>query len=310
MLKRSPTAVLNLTAKGCHLHGSRLMNKGISGWGLGTLLTMVAALLCVPLAAQSIEEQQLAEQLKGVYVVQRIGEMLPLDIPFVDDNGHNVTLAQYFKPGVPVLLTLNYSDCPRNCSLQLSDLARALREMQWKPGTEFRIVTISIDPKEDFKRARSSKIRYLGEAASSEADKGWHFLTTSNQANIDRISEALGYFYKRDEATNQYLHKTAMFIATPEGRISHYIRSMGYEGGVLQGYLQAAAKGKLGSPVSDDGTGFGLNCFAQDYNDNVGRAFLMMRIGGSCVLAFVVIFVGYFWVRELRRARSVKVEPA
>lgn len=268
------------------------------------LLTMVGA---VPLCAQSIAEQQLKEQLKGVDVVQKIGDKLPLDTPFVDDNGRNVTLAQYFKPGIPVLLTLNYADCPRNCSVQLTDLARALREMKWMPGREFTIVTISIDPAEDFKRARQAKIRYLGESESgSVVDKGWHFLTSSDEANAKRVADALGYSYRFDAETKQYLHKNAMFIATPEGVISHYIRSLGYEGSMLEGYLQASAQGKLGAPISDDGTGFGLNCFAMEYTDNIGRAYLMMRIGGSAVFAFVVCFVGYFWLREWKRARAAR----
>jgi len=274
------------------------------GLGVCALLTVVGT---QSLRAQSIGEQQLAETLKDVDVVQKIGDKLPLDVPFVDDNGRNVTLAQYFKPGVPVLLTLNYADCPRNCSLQLTDVARALREMKWRPGQQFTIVTISIDPTEDFKRARQAKIRYLGESESgAEVDKGWHFLTSSDESNVLRVAEALGYHYKFDADTKQYLHKNAMFIATPEGVISHYIRSLGYEGSMLEGYLQASAQGRLGAPISDDGTGFGLNCFAMEYTDNIGRAYLMMRIGGSAVLAFVVCFVGYFWLRELKRARAAK----
>ena len=267
--------------------------------------------LAAPLAAQSIEEQQLAYQLQGVDVVQRIGEKLPLDIPFVDDNGRNVTLAQYFTPGAPVLLTLNYSDCPRNCSLQLSDLARALREMEWKPGVQFQIVTISIDPAEDFKRARQSKIRFLGEAnQASVADIGWHFLTSSDERNAMRVAEALGYSYRWDEDTRQYVHKTAMFVATGKGVISHYIRTLGYEAAFLQSYLQASAQGIMGSPVSEDGTGFGLNCFAMEYTDTVGRAFMIMRIGGGFILAFVFGLLGYFWLRELRRSRQLRAKAA
>lgn len=272
--------------------------------GICALLTLVGA---APLRAQTAAERQLDEQLRGVEVIQKIGDKLPLDVPFVDDNGRTVTLARYFKPGVPVLLTLNYSDCARNCSLQLTDLARALREMEWRPGREFTIVTISIDPKEDYKRARQSKIRYLGESTSGrEVDAGWHFLTSSDEANARRVAEAVGYHYRFDAETGQYLHKNAMFLVTGQGVISHYVSSLGYEASFLQGYLQASAEGRLGSPVSDDGTGFGLNCFAMEYTDNIGRAYLMMRIGGGAVFAFLVCFVGYFWLRELKRARAAR----
>lgn len=278
---------------------------------VATLLTVVAAWAGSPLQGQSIGEQQLAYELRGVDVVQRIGEKLPLDVPFTDDNGHNVMLSQYFTPGVPVLLTLNYADCPLNCSLQLSDLSRALREMEWKPGQEFRIVTISINPREDFKRARQSKVRFLGESATGrQGDAGWHFLTSSDEQNVLRVAGGVGYSYRFDENSGEYIHKNAMFVISGEGVISHYIRSLGYEGSFLQAYLQASAAGVLGSPISEDGTGFGLNCFTMPYTDTVSRAYMIMRICGAVVLASVMLFLGYFWVRELRRPKARSSENA
>lgn len=267
-------------------------------------------MLAPALLAQAASDIYLAEQLKGVEVTERIGEPFPLDVPFTDDNGRNVTLRQYFTPGVPVLITLNYADCPRLCSLQLSDLARALRGLEWKPGQQFQIVTISIDPAEDFKRARQSKIRFLGEAADAGADKGWHFLTSSDEKNVLGVAEALGYKYRYDAERREYIHKNAMFVVSGAGVITHYIRTLGFEPSLLQGYLAASAQDKLGTPWSEEGTGFGLNCFAMEYTDNIGRAFAIMRTGGGVVLAFFVSFVGYFWWREYRRSRLMKAEAA
>ena len=54
----------------------------------------------------------------------------------------------FFDGKRPVILTMNYSNCPMLCSLQLNGLVDAMRAMPWDAGTQFQIVTVSIDPDE------------------------------------------------------------------------------------------------------------------------------------------------------------------
>jgi protein SCO1 len=253
---------------------------------------------------------QLEYELRGVDVVERIGESIPLDLKFIDDNNHPVTLKQYFRPGRPVLITLNYSDCPRLCSYQLNDLSRAFSGMGWTPGSEFVALTISIDPNEDYKRAKQTKLRYLGMVGKAAADKGWHFLTSSDESQVKALADALGYGYRYYPETGEYRHKTALFIVNGDGVISHYLRNLNYDPVDLTSQLKASAAGELGQPNTDD-TGFGLNCFVFEYTDNMSRAFNMMRVGGVGILLFLFSFVGYWWYRELRKPREGKanVQP-
>lgn len=269
-----------------------------------TFLVLAAAVLAVQCGAQSTA--QLEYELQGVDVVERIGEPIPLNIPFTDDNNQRVTLGQYLKPGRPLLISMNYSNCPRLCSYQLNDLSRAFRDMGWVAGKEFIAITISVDPAEDYKTAKQSKLRYLGIANKAEADKGWHFLTSTSNDDIHKVADALGYSYKIDPDTGEYIHKAALFIVNGEGKISHYLRNIGYDPTDVQAQLQASAEGKFGQPNQDD-TGFGLNCFAFEYTDNMGRAFMFMRIGGVGILLFLFSFVGYWWIRELRKPREPKL---
>jgi protein SCO1/2 len=270
-----------------------------------TFLAFAAMILGANCAAQS--RAQLEYELQGVDVVERIGEAIPMDLSFTDDNNQTVRLGQYFKAGRPVLITLNYSNCPRLCSYQLTDLSKALRDMDWVPGKEFVAVTVSVDPTEDYKAAKQSKLRYLGIVNKAEADKGWHFLTTTSDEDIHKLADALGFSYKIDPETGEYRHKAAMFVIHGDGKISHYMRDMGYLPADVQGQLQASAEGKFAEPSADD-TGFGLNCFAFEYTDNMGRAFFMMRMGGVGILVFLFSFLGYWWIRELRKPRAPKLD--
>ena len=263
-------------------------------------------MFAVSLAAGVVNAQgtaQLEYELRGVEVNERIGDSIPPDLKFTDDNNRTVSLAQYFKPGRPVLITLNYASCPRLCSYQLTDLARALAKMDWVPGNEFVLLTVSVDPQEDYKTAKKTKLRYLAQVGKAEADNGWHFLTTTAEQDILTLANSLGYKYVYDAETGEYRHKAAMFIVNGDGVISHYLRNLAYDPNNVQALLTASAGGELGRPNEDE-TGFGLNCFAFEYTDNMGRAFNIMRVGGVGILVFLFSFVGYWWVREFRKPRG------
>ena len=96
-------------------------------------------------------------ELSGVGIDQKLGGRVPLDLPYRDSDGRTVRLGDYFQRGRPVLLTLNYSNCPMLCSVQLNGLVNALKQLRFTPGEEFEMVTVSIDPLEQPARARLTK---------------------------------------------------------------------------------------------------------------------------------------------------------
>jgi protein SCO1/2 len=260
---------------------------------------MILAVLSVGSLYAQTEEQMVLE-LEGVSVTEKIGEKLPLDFTFVDDNARTVRLAQFFTPGRPVVVTFNYSDCPLLCSRQLTDLARAFKELDLKPGKDFTVLTISVDPNETFKRAKSSKLGKLAIVGDKAFDKHWHFLTTTEEADILTVASTMGYKYSWDKKDRAYRHKAALMIINGDGVISHYVRGIGYQAAELELVLKQSAAGEFGEPSEDD-TGFGLNCFVIEYTDAVGRAMTVMRIGGGAVVLFLFSFVGYFWVKEFKK---------
>src|SRR5579864_8552134 len=56
---------------------------------------------------------------------QKLNEPIPLELPFRDETGRTIRLGDYFNKA-PVVLTLNYYDCPMLCPLELDDLLRAV----------------------------------------------------------------------------------------------------------------------------------------------------------------------------------------
>jgi protein SCO1/2 len=226
---------------------------------------------------------------------------LPLQLAFKDDAGRDVTLGSYFRPGHPVILTLNYYRCPMLCTLELNGLVAAMKELAWTPGGEFSVVTVSIDPEETVALARAKKQSYLPALGKPAAADGWHFLTGTASC-IGALTAAAGFGYSYDKETRQYGHAAVILVATPEGRISRYLYGVEYPPSELKLALLAASDGKIGSTWER----FILYCY--HYDAARGRyslaAMSLMRAGGALTVLVVGTVVGGLWLRERARGRA------
>src|SRR5579863_9610468 len=84
---------------------------------------------------------------QDVRIEQRLQAQLPLDAPFVDEGGRPVTLGSYFGKK-PVLMNMIFYRCVGVCTLELEGLVKAFKQMDARPGKDFEVLTVSIDPKE------------------------------------------------------------------------------------------------------------------------------------------------------------------
>ena len=64
--------------------------------------------------------------LQTVGINQKMGAQIPLDLPFADESGRDVTLRQYF--GKPMILALVYYQCPSLCNMVLNGILRSVKE--------------------------------------------------------------------------------------------------------------------------------------------------------------------------------------
>ena len=105
---------------------------------LGAALEL-AVFLLAPLQGTVVGQvlQTKPEALEGVGIDEQLNAQIPQDIGFRDSTGRALQLRDIFIGQRPVLLSLNYSDCPMLCRVQLNGLVDALKEISWTPGEEF-----------------------------------------------------------------------------------------------------------------------------------------------------------------------------
>jgi protein SCO1/2 len=244
--------------------------------------------------------EALPARLKGVDISEQLGASLPLDTELRDSEGRTVRLSQFFDGRRPVILTFNYSDCPMLCSLQLSRFVQSLTQMKRTVGSDFQVVTVSIDPAETPERARETKARYLRDYGRPEAAGGWHFLLgTEGQARS--VADAVGFSYSYNEERQEWLHAAALMVLTPDGRVARYIYGVDYHPETLNLSIVEGSEGKIGSTMDR----LVLYCF--HYDESEGRyapvAMNIMRVGAGLVAVLLGAFLSVYWVAESRKRK-------
>src|SRR5262249_20626249 len=205
---------------GSHAHARRRCSPRRSGAETMRSLRAAALLfLLLPPAAFAAEAAR-PEALRNVGIDQRLGQKLPLDALFADEAGKPVRLGQYFGKR-PVLLVLAYYNCPMLCTQVFNGLVSSLRVLPFDAGKDFDVVAVSFDPRDRPPDAAAKKKAYVEAYRRPGATAGWHFLT-GGAGSIERVTQAAGFRYRYDESTGQFAHAAAIYVATPDGRLSRY----------------------------------------------------------------------------------------
>jgi protein SCO1 len=188
-----------------------------------------------------------ADPLKDVAYEQRLGEQLPLDLPFVDEAGQAVRLGDFFGEK-PVVLALGYYECPMLCSLVREGMVTSLMDVRLDAGKDFQVVNVSIDPTETPMNAANTKAAVLSRYGRPGSESGWHFLT-GTQDSIAQLAAAIGFQYFYDETIDQYAHAAGIIVTTPGGELARYFYGIEYNPSDVRLGLVEASGNKIGSPV-------------------------------------------------------------
>ena len=242
------------------------------------------------------------EALKDVRIDQKLDSAVPLDLPFVDEHGKDVTLAQYFNGSRPTVLALVYYECPMLCTQVLNGLFSSIEPLKLDAGRDFDIVVVSFYPGETPAMALAKKTSYLKHYHRPTAEAGIHFLT-GRQPAIDKLADAVGFRYAYDEAIDQYAHPAAVTVLTPKGHVSKYLYGVEFAPMDFRFAMVSAGEGKIGSLI-DQAL---LYCFHYDPATGKYSVQIMtfVRLAGALTLFGILAFVLVHLRRERRQNGAV-----
>ena len=239
-----------------------------------------------------------APNLNRIGVDERLERMMDLDIPFRNHRGEEVRLADYFDGERPVLLNFAYFDCPVLCGLVMNATINRTKEIGWTAGTEYDIVTISIDPNDTPAAASRKRQQVLERYDREVGEGGWHFLTGDQDA-IDAATEAAGFRYFYQQREDEYAHAAVIMFLTPDGKFARYLYGIDFAASDVRMALLEASEGRSITTLEQ----VLIYCYQyRGAQEGYGLvATRVMQLGGLLTVLILGGFLFILWRRELIR---------
>lgn len=240
--------------------------------------------------------------LNDVGIDQKVGSPVPLDASFVDETGRDVKLGDYFGAH-PVVLQLAYFSCPLLCPQVLNGMAGSLEALSFNAGRDFTMLVVSFDPGDTPAMAQAKRADALSRYHRPGVESGVHFLT-GREADIKKLTSAIGFRYKYDPAIRQFAHPAAIYVLTADGRVSRYLLGIEFAPKDLKFALMEAAGNRLGSVVDQ------VVLFCYHYDPTTGKygfaVTTAVRAGGALTVLALATFIVLSLRRERRQANAVR----
>lgn len=264
-------------------------------------ILLASALAVLPDMSQPDTTGGMHQAAIGAGIEERLGEKVDFSLVFLDENGEEVRLGDYFSSGRPVLLNFSYFHCPMLCGLVQDGMVRALKPLDWNPGTEYELLTVSMDWREGPEEARPVKNRLVPELGKPGTEDGWHFLTGEHDA-VRSLARSVGFNYNFVSGQGDFAHGAGLIFIGSDGVVSRYLYGVEFSPRDMRLALLDAAEGKslsLGERIimlcyqyDEEAQGYVL--FAKNF----------MRTGGLVVLGLLLILLVPLWIRESRKKQS------
>lgn len=255
---------------------------------------ILAGLILVPPASADFTRTQLG----AIAASPAPNAALPLDLKFNDENGRPTTITKAIG-GVPALVIFADYTCHTLCGPILEFTTAGLAKTGLRPGLDYRLIVIGLDPKDGLDTARAMRANHID--PNNPIGKAAIFLS-GDDTTIHAATSALGLHYAYDAAHDQFAHPAAVYVLDSGGHVRRLLSPLGLDGGDLRLAIVDAGRGAVGSFADR----IHLLCYGYDpvrgiYTERI-TALLGYAAGATLVLmgGGVLAMV----VRERRRVAS------
>jgi len=226
-------------------------------------------------------------------IVEKLGDTLPLDLSFYNENNELVTLRSLINK--PTILSFVYFDCPGLCSPLLDGISEVVNKMDLTLGKDYDIITISFNTKDTPEKARIKKQNFIQHIKENDR-KDWTYLT-GDLENIQKITEAAGFRYKPIGV--DFAHPATIIMISPQGKITRYLYGVNFLPFDVKMAILESRKG-LVQPTRSKILQY---CFGYD---TVTRSYTLQttRLIGAFMIIAAIFFFGFMFL--LSRKKQIK----
>jgi protein SCO1/2 len=245
-----------------------------------TLLSTILLILA-PLPGLFAQDQKISEELIEVGIIEKLEEIVPLDLTFLNEQNDTVSLGELINK--PTILSFVYFDCPGLCSPLLDGIAEIVDKLDMDLGEDYQIITISFNTEDTPEKAGIKKNNFV-QKIGEENRKHWIYLT-GEQDNIMEITKAVGFKYKPQGL--DFAHPSAIIMLSPEGKITRYLYGIDFLPFDVKMALIEAQQG-IARPTINKILEY---CFAYDPNGRTYTLQVTRIVGGIMLFLLAVVLI-------------------
>lgn len=249
---------------------------------------ILIVLFALPLIARD------AKPVKEVGIDEKLGETVPLDLYFIDEDKDTLVLGDYIDK--PTIVTLVYYTCPGICTPLLGEMTSLVDEMDLKPGIDYKILTISFNKDDTPEVAKRKKENFMKGLRKPFPASEWRWVT-GDSVSIKRFTDAVGFEFLPD--SGNFAHPTSLILLSSEGKITRYLYGINQLPFDLKMAVIEASEGRVGPTISK----VLQFCFSYD-REGQKYAFNFTRVGGSFILLFLVVFLVGISIRSKTKRKQ------
>ena len=254
---------------------------------------LIAVFAAALLTANIAQGHETTASSADIALDEKLGQSLPSDAVFFDENGHKVTLKGLIDK--PTIIAPVYLHCMHVCPMLLNGLADALGKMDLVvPGKDFRVITLSFDDRDTPAIARDKKRNYLKAVGRPFPEAEWKFLT-GNAVNIKKFTASIGFKFQRD-GEHDFSHPVVLVVVAPGGKIVRYLYGTSFLPFEVTMALTEAAQGRVGSTTRK----VLQYCFSYDPLKK-SYVFNILKVTGTVMVLFVAAFFAYLMLSSKKR---------
>ncbi len=234
-------------------------------------------------------------QAESLGINEKLGEYVPLDLKFIDEEGKSKTLKEYMD-GKPTILSLNYYRCGGICGPQLGDMAKLFSRLDLSENTDYKALTISFAQDETPPLAKAKRDMYHKAIGRPYVQDAWRFLLSENNSSAI-IADKVGFTYKKTVSKAgvvDWIHASTLIVISPEGKITRYLNGIEQLPFDVKMAVLESAQGKVGPTIAKTL----LYCFSYDPKGKT-YVFAWEKIAATVILIITIIF--FIWLVKAGR---------
>lgn len=260
---------------------------------------------CCMSSGELYAAEKVPEILQSLEMNPVLGTQISLDTEFQNEAGKKVKLGEYFDGKRPVALMMNYYGCPMLCGVIINAARDTFSELDWHPGKNFQIVTISINPHEDFSLAAAKKKALIRSVENPNWQKAvedsWHFLV-GPESSSTKIAKEIDFRYRWVPENKEYAHGAALYFFSPNGKLTRVLFGVIFNPRDVKLALLEASEGKIGTIAEK------LLLFCYHYDPKGNKYAILARdlvkITAAVLVAIFLLVYGVLYWKKHKRGES------